>query len=116
MTDQEIKPYLGKAVRVTLADRRVLAGVLHASDESGHGHRHYAIVSDAIREGGHAASFKGSLYSVVLAHIRQKFLSGSSIGLATLGDLVFTWKMLPQIRQRLVSSPGLISGIIEYGD
>ena len=55
MTDQEIKPYLGKAVRVTLADRRVLAGVLHASDESGHGHRHYAIVSDAIREGGHAA-------------------------------------------------------------
>ena len=55
MTDQEIKPYLGKAVRVTLADRRVLAGVLHASDESGHGHRHYAIVSDAIREGGQAA-------------------------------------------------------------
>jgi hypothetical protein len=55
MTDQEIKPYLGKAVRVTLADRRVIADVLHASDESGHGHRHYAIVSDAIREGGHVA-------------------------------------------------------------
>ena len=54
MTDQEIEPYIGKAVRVTLADRRVLAGVLHASSESGHGHRHYAIVSDAIREGGHA--------------------------------------------------------------
>jgi small nuclear ribonucleoprotein (snRNP)-like protein len=52
MTDQEIKPYLGKAVRVTLADRRVLAGVLHASDESGHGHLHYVVVSDAIREGG----------------------------------------------------------------
>ncbi|HTA55861.1 MAG TPA: hypothetical protein VK755_14050 [Candidatus Acidoferrales bacterium] len=51
MTDQEIKPFLGRPVRVTLADRRVLAGVLHASDESGHGHRHYAIVSDAIREG-----------------------------------------------------------------
>ncbi len=55
MTDQEINPFLGKAVRVTLADGRVLAGVLHASDDSGHGHRHYAIVSDAIREGGHAA-------------------------------------------------------------
>jgi hypothetical protein len=53
MTDQEIKPFLGKAVRVTLADRRVLAGVLHASEESGHGHRHYAVVSDAIREGEH---------------------------------------------------------------
>ena len=55
MTDQEIKPYLGKAVRVTLADRRVLAGVLFASDESGHGHRHYVVVSDAIREGGQPA-------------------------------------------------------------
>jgi hypothetical protein len=54
MTDQEIKPFLGKAVRVTLADRRVFAGVLHASDESGHGHRHYAIVSDPIRKGGSA--------------------------------------------------------------
>jgi hypothetical protein len=55
MTDQEINPYLSKAVRVTLADGRVLAGVLFASDESGHGHRHYAVVSDAIREGGQPA-------------------------------------------------------------
>lgn len=54
MTDQEIKPFLGKAVRVTLADRRVIAGVLHASPESEHGHRHYAVVSDPIREGGNA--------------------------------------------------------------
>lgn len=52
MTDQEIRPYVGKAVRVTLADRRVLAGVLHATDDHGHGHQHYAIVSDAVREGG----------------------------------------------------------------
>ena len=51
MTDQEIKPYVGKAVRVTLADRRVLAGVLEASDDQGHGHQHYAVVSDPIREG-----------------------------------------------------------------
>ncbi len=52
MTDKEIEPYLGKPVRVTLADRRVLAGVLHASDDHGHGHRHYAISSDPIAEGG----------------------------------------------------------------
>lgn len=51
MTDQEIKPYLGKAVRVTLADGRVFAGVLHAAADQGHGHQHYIIVSDAIREG-----------------------------------------------------------------
>jgi hypothetical protein len=52
MTDHEIEPYLGKPVRVTLADRKVLAGVLRAADDHGHGHRHYAVVSDAIREGG----------------------------------------------------------------
>ncbi len=51
MTDQEIQPYLGKPVRVTLADQRVLAGVLLGSDDHGHGHVHYAVVSDPIREG-----------------------------------------------------------------
>jgi hypothetical protein len=53
MTDQEIQPYVGKPVRVTLADGRILAGVLSAGDDHGHGHRHYAVSSDAIREGGH---------------------------------------------------------------
>ena len=52
MTDQEIKPYVGKPVRATLADGRVVAGVLSAGDDHGHGHRHYEIVSDAVREGG----------------------------------------------------------------
>lgn len=51
MTDQEIQPYVGKPVRVTLADRRTLAGVLHASDAHGHGHIHYVVSSDPIREG-----------------------------------------------------------------
>ena len=51
MTDQEIKPYLGKPVRVTLADRRILAGVLRAVQAEGHGHRHYVIISDPIRKG-----------------------------------------------------------------
>ena len=51
MTDQEIQPYVGKPVRVTLADGRVIAGVLRSSEDHGHGHKHYAIVSDPIREG-----------------------------------------------------------------
>jgi hypothetical protein len=55
MTDQEIQPYVGKPVRATLADGRVLAGVLHAAGDHGHGHQHYEIVSDPIREGGHPA-------------------------------------------------------------
>lgn len=52
MTDQEIKPYIGKPVRMTLADGRVLAGTLHSHGDEGHGHVHYAIVSDPIKQGG----------------------------------------------------------------
>ncbi|GAC1432595.1 MAG: hypothetical protein NVSMB5_26460 [Candidatus Velthaea sp.] len=52
MTDQEVQPYAGKAVRITLADGQVLAGTLHADDAHGHGHMHYAVVSDPIKEGG----------------------------------------------------------------
>jgi small nuclear ribonucleoprotein (snRNP)-like protein len=56
MTDQEVHPFVGKAVRVTLADGRVLAGTLHADDAHGHGHMHYAIVSDPVAEGGAKAT------------------------------------------------------------
>jgi small nuclear ribonucleoprotein (snRNP)-like protein len=52
MTDDEVRPYVGKPVRVTLDDGRVLAGTLHADDGHGHGHMHYAVVSDPVREGG----------------------------------------------------------------
>jgi len=54
MTDQEIKPYLGKPVRITLADGRIIAGTLHGDDDDGHGHghAHYSVVSDPIVEGG----------------------------------------------------------------
>jgi len=51
MTDEEIRPYLGKPARVTLADGGVLAGVLEESGDHGHGHRHYEVVSDPIRQG-----------------------------------------------------------------
>jgi len=52
MTDQEVQPYVGKPVRVTLADGRILAGTLHLDDGHGHGHAHYAVVSDPIVKGG----------------------------------------------------------------
>jgi len=51
MTDEEVRPYVGKPVRLTMDDGRVLAGTLHADDGHGHGHSHYAVVSDAVREG-----------------------------------------------------------------
>jgi hypothetical protein len=52
MHDNEIQPFVGKPVRMTLADGRVLAGTLHAHGEQGHGHMHYAIVSDPVKPGG----------------------------------------------------------------
>jgi len=51
MTDEEVRPYIGKPVRLTLDDGRVLAGTLRGETGHGHGHAHYAIVSDAVREG-----------------------------------------------------------------
>ena len=52
MTEEEVRPFVGKPVRLTLDDGRVLAGTLHAEDGHGHGHAHYAVVSDPVREGG----------------------------------------------------------------
>jgi len=51
MTDDEVRTYVGQAVRVTLDDGRVVAGTLHAEDGHGHGHSHYMVVSDPVREG-----------------------------------------------------------------
>ncbi|MBD5635980.1 MAG: hypothetical protein IAI49_16045 [Candidatus Eremiobacteraeota bacterium] len=56
MTDQEVQPYVGKPVRVTLADGRIIAGTLHADEGHGHGHTHYAVVSDPIQAGGSPAT------------------------------------------------------------
>jgi hypothetical protein len=52
MNDAEVKPWIGKPVRVTLASKRILAGTLHSLGEEGHGHHHYLVVSDPIKEGG----------------------------------------------------------------
>jgi hypothetical protein len=52
MTDDEVRPHVGRPVRITLDDGKVLAGTLHAEGNHGHGHSHYAVVSDPVREGG----------------------------------------------------------------
>lgn len=52
MTDDEVRPWVGKPVRLTLDDGRVLAGTLHEDAAGGHGHTHYAVVSDPVAEGG----------------------------------------------------------------
>ena len=51
MRDDELQPWIGKAVRVTLTDASIVAGTLHADDGHGHGHKHYTVVSDPIKKG-----------------------------------------------------------------
>lgn len=55
MTDSEVRPWVGKPVRATLADGRIIAGTLHADEAHGHGHVHYAIVSDPVQAGAKPA-------------------------------------------------------------
>ena len=90
------------------------------------------ITDDAIRDGvkagllelsgmltveaGYAATFMDRVYSALLHHVRAKFLKGSSLGLAEREDLDFTWRMLQQVKTKVEAIPGLIAGIIEYGN
>lgn len=65
---------------------------------------------------GYAAGFKSEVYSALIRHIREKFLDGASLGLVERAELTFAWKMLPQVKKNVSAVPGLIEGIIEYGD
>ena len=67
-------------------------------------------------EAGYAATFKDSVYSAILHHVRAKFLKGSSLGLAERSDVDFAWKMLRQVRAKVAAIPGLIAGVIEHGN
>jgi hypothetical protein len=67
-------------------------------------------------EAGYAAAFKDRVYSALVSHARRKFLNGSSLGLAEPDEVRFAWKMLPQMKTRVGAIPGLVAGIIEYGD
>ena len=67
-------------------------------------------------DAGYAATFKDQVYSALLHHVRTKFLNGSSLGLADRAEVEFAWKMLQQVKAKVGAVPGLIAGIIEYGD
>ena len=68
-------------------------------------------------EAGYAAlDNKAKVYSALRRHVCNKFLKGSSIGMAERSEVEFAGKMLAQVRKKVSSAPGLIGGIIEYGD
>jgi hypothetical protein len=69
-------------------------------------------------EAGCAAIFKDRVYSALLHHVRGKFLSDPNGGFAFAErtELDFAWKMLRQVKVKVGAIPGLIAGVIEYGD
>jgi type III restriction enzyme len=75
-----------------------------------------SIAEELTIQAGHAASFKDRVYSALVQHTRGKFLNGASLGLAERSDVDFAWKMLSQVKTKVGAVPGLVSGIIEYGD
>ena len=74
------------------------------------------MAEDFTVESGYAATFKGQVYGVLIRHVRDKFLGGTSLGFAERDTLVFAWKMLPSVRNHIQGVPGLIGGIIESGN
>jgi superfamily II DNA or RNA helicase len=74
------------------------------------------VAEELVVQAGYAAGFKGEVYGALMAHIRDKFLGGVPLGLADRTNLGFAWKMLSQMRTKVAAVPGLIAGIIEYGN
>lgn len=67
-------------------------------------------------EAGYATAFKSQVYSILMKHVRDKFLGGTSLGLAERATLIFAWKMLSSVRKHIQGAPGLIGGMIENGN
>ncbi|MGL4942096.1 MAG: DEAD/DEAH box helicase [Thermoguttaceae bacterium] len=67
-------------------------------------------------DAGYARDSIGAVYSALLHHVRAKFLKDQSLGFASREDVEFAWKMLRQVRANVLEIPGLIAGMIDYGD
>ena len=65
---------------------------------------------------GHSSQFKGRIYGILLGHMRTKFLDGASMGLAERHHLEAARRMLPQVEEKIKAVPGLIEGMVKYGD
>lgn len=74
------------------------------------------VAEDLAVTAGYAASSKATVYGALMAHIREKFLKEMSLGLAQRAELMFAWKMLPQMRKKVAEEPGLVAGMIEHAD
>ena len=65
---------------------------------------------------GHTTQYKGQIYGILLEHIRTKFLDGASTGLAEMHHLEAARRMLPHVEKSIRDTPGLVEGMVKYGD
>lgn len=65
---------------------------------------------------GYSISFQGRIYSIILDHVKTKFLDGTSIGLADDAQLATARRMLERVELSIADTPGLIEGMVEHGD
>ena len=72
-----------------------------------------AMAERLLAHAGHTAQFKGKIYSVLLEHIRVKFLDGYSLGLAEPHHLETTWRVLSEVERQISGRPGLIEGMVK---
>ena len=75
-----------------------------------------AISERLLSHVGHTAQFTGSVYKILLGHVRSKFLDGASLGLAETHHLEAAWRMLNQVEKQITEIPGLVEGMVKYGD
>ena len=74
-------------------------------------------MADRLLDGvGHSLQFKGPIYAILLKHIRAKFLEGTSMGLAEDHHLETAWRMLPKVEETIGNTPGLVEGMVQYGN
>ena len=69
-----------------------------------------------LENAGFTSQYKGQIYRNLLEHVRTKFLDGASLGLAEPHHVEAAWKMLPSVGEQIASTPGLIEGMVKYGD
>ena len=69
-----------------------------------------------LQNAGFAAQFKGRIYGILLEHVRTKFLDGASLGLAETHHLEAAWRTLAEVERKIGGTPGLVEGMVKYGD
>ncbi len=68
-----------------------------------------------LTDAGFTTQFKGQLYSILLDHVRTKFLDGTSLGLSDHQALSTTRRMLKHVEDEISRRKGLVSGMVKHG-